>query len=322
MFRFVTAAAIAVCMLGGSASAADEFPNRPIKIVVPFAVGGTADPMARGIAEIVRQKTNAALVVESKPGGGGNLGAQDVARARDEGHTVLLGANNNFVVNQFTMPKTSIDPERDLTLITILAEQPQVVYVRADFPAKTMKELVAHIKANPGQVNFASPGVGSAPHLAAELLGDLYDLKMLHIPFRGGAPAITALLAGDVQLYMASLSVGKGQIDGGKLRALAVTAPNRMKSLPDVPTMAEAGFPEYTLSNWWALASAKGTPAAHIEWLRQHFIDAVNEPTLKARLEDLGFVIYGSTAAQFEDRVQKEGSVYRGLVSRRSLVTQ
>jgi tripartite-type tricarboxylate transporter receptor subunit TctC len=322
MFRLVTAAAIAACVLGGSASAADEFPSRTIKIVVPFAAGGTADPMARGIADVIHKKANATVIVESKPGGGGNLGAQDVVRAADEGHTVLLGANNNFVVNQFTMPKTSIDPERDLKLITILAEQPQVVYVRTDFPAKTMKELVAYIKLNPGKVNFASPGTGSAPHLAAELLADLYDLKMVHIPFRGGAPAVNALLAGDVQLYMASLSVGKGQVDAGKLRALAVTAPHRMKSLPDVPTMAEAGFPEYTLSNWWALAAGKDTPPAHVEWLRKHFIEAVNDPVVKARLEELGFVIYGSTAAQFEDRVAKEGSVYRGLVSRRSLATQ
>jgi tripartite-type tricarboxylate transporter receptor subunit TctC len=322
MFRLVTAAILAACVLGGPALAADDFPTRMIKIVVPFAAGGTADPMARGIAENIRKKTNAIIVVESKPGGGGNLGAQDVTRAGDEGHTVLLGANNNFVVNQFTMPKTSIDPERDLKLITILAEQPQVVYVRADFPAQTLKELIAYIKANPGKVNFASPGVGSAPHLAAELLADLYDLKMVHIPFRGGAPAVNALLAGDVQLYMASLSVGKGQVDGGKLRALAVTAPHRMKSLPDVPTMAEAGFPEYTLSNWWALAASKDTPPAHVEWLRQQFIDAINEPGLKARLEDLGFVVYGSTAAQFEERVQKEGAIYRSLVSRRSLMTQ
>ena len=250
------------------------------------------------------------------------MGALDVTRANDEGHTVLLGANNNFVVNQFTMPKTSIDPERDLKLVTILAEQPQVIYVRADFPAQTLKELIAYIKANPGKVNFASPGVGSAPHLAAELLADLYDLKMAHIPFRGGAPAINAMLAGDVQLYMASLSVGKGQVDAGKLRALAVTAPHRMKSLPDVPTMAEAGFPEYTLSNWWALAASKDTPPAHAEWLRRQFIDALNEPTLKARMEDFGFVIFGSTATQFQDRVQNEGAVYRSLVSRRSLATQ
>ena len=322
MFRLVTAVAVAACVLGGSASAADDFPSRPIKIVVPFAAGGTADPMARGIADIIRQKTNAAVFVESKPGGGGNLGALDVARADDGGYTVLLGANNNFVVNQFTMPKTSIDPEHDLKLITILADQPQVVYVRTDFPVRTMKELVSYIKEHPGKVNFASPGVGSAPHLAAELLADLYDLKMVHIPFRGGAPAVNALLAGDVQLYMASLSVGKGQVDAGKLRALAVTAPHRMNSLPDVPTMAEAGFPEYTLSNWWALAAGKDIPPAHVEWLRHHFIDAVNDPTLKARLEDLGFVIYGSNAKQFEDRVQKEGTVYRGLVSRRSLATQ
>lgn len=322
MFRLVTAATIAACVLGGSASAADNFPSRPIKIVVPFAAGGTADPMARGIADIISKKTNATVFVESKPGGGGNMGALDVARANDEGHTVLLGANNNFVVNQFTMPKTSIDPQRDLKLITILADQPEVVYVRTDFPAKTMKELVAYIKAHPGKVNFASPGVGSAPHLAAELLADLYDLKMVHIPFRGGAPAINALLAGDVQIYMASLSVGKGQVDAGKLHALAVTAPHRMKSLPDVPTMAEAGFPEYTLSNWWALAAGKDTPPAHVEWLRRQFVDAINEPALKARLEGLGFVVYGSTAAQFEDRMQNEASVYRSLVSRRSLATQ
>jgi tripartite-type tricarboxylate transporter receptor subunit TctC len=302
--------------------AADDFPSRPIHIVVPFAAGGTADPLARGIADEIQKNTGKSVVVESRAGGGGNVGELDVARAEPDGYTVLLGANNNFVVNQFTMPKTSIDPTRELSLMTILVDQPEVVYVKTDFPAKTLRELLDYIKAHPGQVNFASPGAGSAPHLASELLASLYDLNMVHVPYRGGAAAISALVAGDVQLYIASLSVGKGQLEAGNLRALAVTAPNRLKVIPNVPTMAEAGAPEYVLSNWWALAGPKDVPSERTEWLREEFVKAINQPDLKSHLENIGFLIQGSTTKQFEDRVRQESAVYQSMVTKRGLIME
>ena len=243
---------------GVSFAAADSFPSKPIKIVIPFAVGGTADPLARMLADVIQKRTGAVFVIESRPGAGANIGAAEVARSESDGHTILLGANNNFVVNQFMFPKSSINPERDLSLVSILVDQPQVIYVNVNFQPKTLSDLVAYVQARPGQINFASPGAGSAPHLAGELLSDQFGLQMVHVPYRGGAPAITALLAGEVQMYLASLSVGKALIDSGKLRALAVTASARMKSLPDVPTTKEAGAPELTAKSLAISKSAAG----------------------------------------------------------------
>ncbi len=307
---------------GVSFAAPDSFPSKPIRIVIPFAVGGTADPLARMLADVIQKRTGAVFVIESRPGAGANIGAAEVARSESDGHTILLGANNNFVVNQFMFPKSAVNPERDLSLISILVDQPQVVYVSASFEPKTLSDLVAYVKARPGQINFASPSAGSAPHLAGELLSDQFGLQMVHVPYRGGAPAVTALLAGEVQIYLASLSVGKALINSGKLRALAVTASTRMKSLPDVPTTREAGAPELTLSNWWALAAPAGVPMDRIAWIRREFTQALQNPAAKAQLEELGFVIYGSTLDEFETRVRKESAIYQRLIQQRKLAVE
>lgn len=320
MRLFVCVILAAVSMV--APSLAQNFPSKPIRIVIPFAVGGTADPLARILAETIQKKTGAAFVIESRPGGGGNVGGREVAQSEKDGHTLLLGANNSFVVNQFLFPTSSINPERDLTFISILTDQPQVAYVNTSFPAKSFGEMLTYVRARPGQINFASPGAGSAPHLAGELVSDLYGLQMVHVPYRGGAPAITALLAGEVQLYLASLSVGKGQIEAGKLRALAVTSFTRMKSLPDVPTTTEAGAAQYVLSNWWGLAAPRGVPAARIAWIQHAFTQALQDPAVKARLDELGFVVYGSSAAEFEERVRQESAVYQNLIQRRKLTAE
>jgi tripartite-type tricarboxylate transporter receptor subunit TctC len=322
MLRLCLYAFLAAILINGPLSAAESFPSKPIRIVIPFGVGGTADPLARLLAEAIQKKTGATIVIESRPGAGGNIGASEVARSESDGYTLLLGANNNFVVNQFLFPKTSINPERDFILVSILTDQPQVVYVNASFPPKTFGELLDYIKARPGQLNFASPGVGSAPHLSGEMVSDLYDLQMVHVPYRGGAPAITALLTGEVHLYLASLSVGKSQVDAGKLKALAVTAPDRMKALPEVPTTKEVGAAHFALNNWWGLALPKGVPPAYVEWIRREFTEALQDPVVKTRLEDLGFVIYASTAAEFEERVRRESAVYQRLIQQRKLTAE
>jgi tripartite-type tricarboxylate transporter receptor subunit TctC len=274
------------------------------------------------LADVIQKRTGAVFVIESRPGAGANIGAAEVARSESDGHTILLGANNNFVVNQFMFPKSSINPVRDLSLVSILVDQPQVIYVNDNFQPKTLSDLVAYVKARPGQINFASPAAGSAPHLAGELLSDQFGLQMVHVPYRGGAPAITALLAGEVHTYLASLSVGKSLIDSGKLRALAVTASTRMKSLPDVPTTKEAGAPELTLSNWWALATPAGVSIDRIAWIRREFTQALQNPAAKTQLEDLGFVIYGSTLEEFETRVRKESAIYQRLIQQRKLAVE
>jgi len=316
---FLLLAAVGV---SDSSLAAESFPTKPVKIVIPFAVGGTADPLARSLADVIQKKTGAVFIVESRPGAGANIGAAEVARSEPDGHTILLGANNNFVVNQFMFPKSSINPERDLAFVSILVDQPQVIYVNAGFPAKTLREFVTHVKARPGQINFASPSAGSAPHLTGELLADQFDLQMVHVPYRGGAAAVTALLAGDVHVYLASLSVGKALIDSGKLRALAVTASTRMKSIPDVPTTAEAGAPDLTLNNWWALATPAGVAPDRIAWIHREFTSALQNAAAKAQLEELGFVIYGSTPDEFAERVRKESVIYQRLIAQRKLAVE
>ena len=165
-------------------------------------------------------------------------------------------------------------------------------------------------------------GAGSAPHLAGEMLSQQFDLKMVHVPYKGGAPAITAMLAGEVQVYMASLSVGKGQIDAGKLKALATTSSVRLTSLPQVPTSKEAGAPEYRMTNWWALAAPKGTPPAALAWVQREFAQALREPEIAKRLEDLGFVVLASTSEQFEERVKRESAEYQALIKARQIRAQ
>lgn len=315
------AAALALTSLAGGVTA-QGYPNKPVTIVIPFAVGGTADPVARMLAESIGKRTGAVFVVDSKPGAGGNVGNRVVATANKDGYTLLLGANNNFVVNQHLYPKGSVEPMEAFELITILVDQPQVVYVRADMPVNSLTELIDYVKARPGQINFASPGAGSAPHLAGEVFSQQFGLKMVHVPYRGGGPAITGLLGGEVQLYMASLSSGKAQLEAGKLKALATTSSVRLAALPQVPTTREAGAPDYRITNWWALAAPKGTPPEVVSWIGREFQQSLREPDIANRLSDLGFVVLGGTKAQFEERVRRESQEYQALIKARQISAQ
>jgi tripartite-type tricarboxylate transporter receptor subunit TctC len=314
-------AALALPLLGLHARA-QAYPAKPIRIVIPFAAGGTADPLARLLTESIGKRTGATFVIEAKPGAGGNVGNQAVASAEKDGHTLLLGANNNFVVNQFLFAKGSVDPLEAFAPISVLVDQPQVVYVRADSPVTNLKELIEFVKARPGQINYASPGNGTAPHLAGEMLSQQFGLQMVHVPFKGGGPAVTAMLAGEVQLYMASLSVGKVHVESGKLRALATTSAVRLRALPEVPTTREAGVPDYRLTNWWALAAPKGSPAAALAWVQREFAQALREPEIARRLEDLGFVVLAGTPEQFEERIRRESAEYQALIKSRQIVAQ
>ncbi len=319
-----TFAAGVVCggMAWRGAPAAGRLADLPVRIVIPFAVGGTADPLARLLVEHIGRKTGAVFVVESRPGAGGNVGNQAVASSEKDGRMLLLGANNNFVVNQHLFTAGAVDVENAFDLVTVLVDQPQVVYVRADLPVRSFADLLAYVRARPGQVNYASPGGGTAPHLAGEMISHLYGLQMVHVAYRGGAPAITALLSGEVQVYLASLSVGRAQVAAGKLRALATTAARRLAVLPDVPTTREAGFGDYDVINWWALAAPKGSPKALLDEIRREFSLAMQEPELARRIEDMGFVVVGSTPEAFAQRVARESAVYRDLIKARGITVQ
>jgi tripartite-type tricarboxylate transporter receptor subunit TctC len=302
--------------------AGQDFPERPIRVVIPFAPGGTAEPVARLLADGIKRRTSATVVIESRPGASGNLGTSEVARATPDGYSLLLASNTQLTVNQFLFKSRLVRSHRDFTLITILAEQCQVVYVPANFPAKTMLEMLNQIKAHPGKYNYASPGVGTGPHLSGELLSQLYGLQMVHVPFSGGVGAINAMMSGDVQLLLTALSVGKGQVDSGALRVLAVTSATRMASLPDVPTTAEAGTPEYTNCTWWSLVGPKGVAPSIVTWLQQKLTEVLHEEATKARLEELGFTPIGTTSDEFQERVKREEPIYQHLIQTRKLAIE
>lgn len=321
MLKHLASALCALALVVPAVAAAQAYPSRPVKIVIPFAAGGTADPLARLLADSIERRTGAKFVIEARPGAGGNVGNQAVAAAEKDGYTLLLGANNNFVVNQYLLAG-SVDVMNAFALVSILVDQPQVVYVRADAAPKTFKELIEYVKARPGQINYASPGTGSAPHLSGEILSDLYGLQMAHVPYKGGAPAITAMLAGEVQLYLASLSVGKSHVVSGKLRALATTSPTRLSALPEVPTTRETGHTDYQMINWWGLAAPSGSPPAALQWVQREMAQSMREPEIARRLDDLGFVVFGSTPEQFEERVRRESQMYEKLIRTRQIKAQ
>jgi tripartite-type tricarboxylate transporter receptor subunit TctC len=240
-------------------AAAAAFPAAPIRVIVPYAAGGAGDITMRLLTGAMERELGQPLVIESRPGGGGTIGAQDIAKAAPDGYTLLCGATNNFAINQFMFPKIAFDPLASLALITKIADVPSVFYTSPSVPARTLSEFIAYAKANPGKLNYASPSIGTTPHLAVERFKQLTGIDLVHVPYHGAPPAMQALLENDVQLYLAGWGVGRSYVDSGRVNALAVAAADHVASIP-LPTVLESGLPNYVASNWWALAAPKASP--------------------------------------------------------------
>ena len=236
--RFLLALLVA---LGCVRPAWAEWPERPIRIVVPYAAGAMGDVLIRLLSEELRSRLGQPVVVENRPGAGGNIGATAVAQAAPDGYTLLVGATNNFVINQSLYRQMAFDPLKAFEPITIMADVPSVIFISGDVPAKSFSEFVAYAKENPGKLNYGSPGTGTTPHLSAELINRARGLGMTHVSYSGAPPAITALLANQVQFYLGGAGLGAQHVRAGKLRALAVASSSRLVSMPDTPTFDEAG---------------------------------------------------------------------------------
>jgi tripartite-type tricarboxylate transporter receptor subunit TctC len=287
---------------------AAAYPERPLTIVVPYAAGGAGDTIMRVLSQALERELGQPLVIEARSGGGGNIGAHAVANAAPDGYTLMLGAANNFVINQF-MLKGAVDPFAAFALITKVADVPSVLYTHPSVPATTLAAFIAYAKANPGKLNYASPSVGTTPHLAVERLKQLTGIQLTHIPYRGAPPAMQALLTNDVQLYLAGWGVGRAHVEAGRIRALAVASEKR---LPDVavPTAAESGVADYVASNWWGLAAPRGTPDEVIDKVRNAFVAALADPTVVQKLGGLGFVPASTTPQSFLDSAKAEAAVW------------
>jgi tripartite-type tricarboxylate transporter receptor subunit TctC len=255
------------------------------------------------------------IVIESRPGAGGNVGTLEVARAQADGYTLLVGAMNNFVINRSLMRMT-VDPLAALTPVTKVAEIPIVFFSNPSVPARDLGEFIAYARANPGKLNYGSQGNGSLNHLLSERLKEVAGVEITHIPYGGSPPAMMALLANQIQLFSAGLVVGATHLGEGKLTALVVTAENRLPVLPDVPTMIEAGFPNLTILNWWGMAAPKGTPEPIIRMLNQSVGEALTDSLVVERFAALGMLVPTQTREQFTTSLRSEAELWAEIIQR------
>lgn len=317
---FIRAAlATGVSLLCAAAAFAQDYPAKPITLIVSFSAGGNNDLRARQLAVPVATALGQTIVVDNKPGASGNIGHDFVARAVADGYTLGIGAMGPLAVNPALFPKMNFDPVRDFVPVVLIEKAPLVLVTRADKPYKSIKDVIAAAKAKSGAVAIANAGTGGAHHLSAELLEETAGLQLLHVPYKGGGPAATALLSGEVDLMFEQTYAALPSIQAGKTRALAVTSDKRLPSLPDVPTMAELGFPQVTVSNWLGLVAPKGTPPAVVRRLNEAFNKALAAPDMREKIAGPGNVVGGGTPEELAAFIAAEGKRWSALIKSKGI---
>lgn len=304
MRKTITKLAIAFGALAAGFAHAQPYPNKPIKIVAPFAPGGGTDFIARLIAQKLTEKLGAQVVVENKPGAGGNLGAEQAVRSPADGYTLLLVAGS-YTVNP-SLYKLTFDPVSDITPIIQLSQGPFIVAVHPSVPVKTLKELIDLVKKQPDKLSYASAGSGSITHLASAMFVDMAKLQIVHIPYKGTGPALNDAIAGNVQVLFGSPSTTIPHIKSGRLRALAVTTTKRIGAAPDVPTMAESGLPGYEVVLWHGLVGPKGLPRAIVERINTEANQILKVKEMDALLATDGVAPAGGTPEQFAATIKSD----------------
>ncbi|MBV9191342.1 MAG: tripartite tricarboxylate transporter substrate binding protein [Betaproteobacteria bacterium] len=277
-----------------------------VRFVVGFTPGGPSDILARALGAKLTETLGQTVVVENRPGAGGNLAAEVVAKSPPDGNTWLLGNNSILATNQALYSHLGYDPVKDFAPVALVAIQPNILVVHPAVPARSAKELIAYAKANPGKLNYASTGAGVAAHLSAELFKTMAGVDMVHVPYKGAQPALTDVIAGQCQLMFATSASVLPYIKAGRLRALAVTTSQRSPSMPDLPTLAEAGVPGFESITWHGVVVPSATPAATVERLNRAINAALKDKELAGRLEALGAEIAGGSPQDFADYIQRE----------------
>ena len=306
---------LAASVLGtGRVTAGGAYPTKPIKLIVPYAAGGGTDTIARVIAQAIGQSIGQNMVVENNGAAGGNVATQQAANADKDGYTVLMANQGPMVVNPHLFKSMRVDTLKAFDPVTLLASAPLVVVVPKDSRFKDLKELIAFGKANPEKLTYGSAGNGSASHLATLLLERAAGFRALHIPYRGAGPAINDLMSGKTDFMITTFPSIVGQIEGGTVRAFAVTAKTRSKAFPDLTTVAELGWPDYEASAWYGFVVPAGTPAAVVERLRTATQDALNSPLLKDRLGKEGASPIGNSPEEFRKMMTEEHARWGSLI--------
>ena len=309
------AQALALCAaltLAGTASA-QAWPAKPVRVVVAFTAGGTTDILARNISQQLGERFKQSFVIDNKPGAGGNLGTEFVVRAPADGYTLIVNSVGPIAVNPTLYPKLPYNPQTDLVPIVQIADVPNVLVVHPSLPAKTVAELVAYAKANPGKLNYASTGIGTSSHLSGYILSKRAVIETTHVPYKG-ADALRDLLAGRVQFMFATIPSVKAHIDAGTLRAVAVSSLKRSRSMPEVPTVADGGYPGFEAGSWFGFFGPKGMPAEVVAALNKAVNEIIAVPATEAALIKEGADPVGGTPQQFAQFTQREFEKWRAIV--------
>ncbi len=308
-------AAVILTGLFGANIAQAAYPERPITWVVPFPPGGAMDVIARTLGETISKDLGQPIVVENKPGAGGNIGATQVSNAKPDGYTIMIVANG-MAVNPSLYKRLGYDPIKDFEPISLLADVPNILVTQASRKdVNSITDVIEQVKANPGKYTYASAGVGTSIHLAGALFTYLGKLDMLHVPYKGSGPAVSDLLGGQVDYMFDSITSSKPHIDAGKLKALGITTSKRSSSLPDVPTIAESGMPGYELRPWFATFAPAGTPAEVIQTLQKAMVKAMETDKVKTTFKTIGAEKIGSTPEELKAYLQSETDKWKKIIS-------
>jgi tripartite-type tricarboxylate transporter receptor subunit TctC len=300
-------------LTSGNASGAQPYPSSPMRIVVPFPPGGGTDILSRLLAQKLNEAFGQPVVVENRAGAGGTVGSAVVAKAPADGHTMLI-VPAGYAAYSSLYKQLSFDPARDLAPVSRLAAGPLTLVVHPSLPARSVKELIALAKKQPGDINFGSPGAGTLPHLSAELFASLSGIKMVHIPYRGAGAAVTDVLAGRVPVYFMNILQSLPLIQAGKLRALGVTTPERTPIAPEIPSIAESGLKGFDMTNWYGLMVPAGTPREVIGKLNAEVTRILRLPELKEQLAKGGMTMVASTPEQFREFLERETAKFARII--------
>ena len=318
--RVLLALAATLSAAAPAVGLAADFPQRPIQMIIGYPPGGSADSIGRPLATLLAKRLGVPVVVEYKPGAGGIVATQYVARSAPDGYTLGLVLASH-AINPSLYDKLPYDSVRDFTPVAMVGKLPLMLYTNPGFPAKTVQELVEYARAKPGSVTFASAGNGNTSHLAMELLADRAGIKVLHVPYKGSGPAKVAAMAGEVSAMFDGPESLK-LVEGGKLRALAFAGEQRSQLAPDVPTMAESGLDGVEVSGWYGLLAPAGTPADVVDTLNEAVVDTLRDPEFKKVVEPLGYIPSPSTPDEFMAYVRQEAERWAGVIARAGIKLQ
>lgn len=303
-------------LLCGGFALAQSYPSKPIRIVAPFPPGGSVDILARIIGAELQKSWGQTVVVDNRPGAGGNIGADNVAKSAADGYSLLIGSNGTHAINPALYAKMPYDAIKDFSPVSLVASSPNIFTTHPSLPVRSVKEFIALAKASPGKITYGSGGIGTSQHLSVELFRSQANINLIHVPYKGAGPLVTALLSGEIAMSSQSLpSMGTpGHVNAGRLHGLAVTSGKRSSVLPQVPTLKESGFPNFDVSAWWGMLAPARTPEDIVNKLNREVIRILNLPDVRKRLMEQGLEILTSTPAEYQAYIKSEMALWAPVV--------